>query len=190
MNTAEELLDEARVQHVRCTVDRLVVDLDDGREISVPIRWYPRLLAATPEQRQRWQLAGAGFGIHWPDIDEDLSVRGLLLGQPSPGVAKQPNDLAAARAPGLEDINIMANAPGIPPEDARQREAKAALDRVQRDQEGIFTSSMARASDHFSGKDAPPDDNIELWGRRIGRSLSLIAVVVLAYLLGVQLRFW
>jgi hypothetical protein len=77
-----------------------------------------------------------------------------------------------------------------PPDDARQREAKAALDRVKRDQEGIFTSSMARASDHFSGKDAPPDDAIELWGRRIGRSLSLIAVIVLGYLLGVQLRLW
>ncbi|MGL4974256.1 MAG: hypothetical protein ACRC56_03100 [Bosea sp. (in: a-proteobacteria)] len=76
------------------------------------------------------------------------------------------------------------------PEDARQREAKAALDRVQRDQEGIFSSSMARASDHFSGKDAPPDDAVELWGRRIGRSLSLIGVLVLGYLLGQQLRFW
>jgi Protein of unknown function (DUF2442) len=88
MSTAEKLLDEARVQHVRCTADRLFVDLDDGREISVPIRWYPRLLKATPEQRQRWEVAGAGFGIHWPEIDEDLSVRGLLLGQPAPGVAK------------------------------------------------------------------------------------------------------
>ena len=78
----------------------------------------------------------------------------------------------------------------IPPEDDRQREAKAALDRVKRDSESVFSSSMARASDHFAGKDAPPDDNVELWGRRIGRSLSLIAVVVLGYLLGVQLRLW
>jgi hypothetical protein len=89
----------------------------------------------------------------------------------------------------LHGINIWSFAMSAP-EDARQREAKAALDRVKRDQEGIFSSSMARASDHFSGKDAPPDDNVELWGRRIGRTLSLIAVVVLGYTLGVQLKLW
>lgn len=88
MSTAEELLIEARVQNVRCTEDRLIVDLADGRELSVPIRWYPRLLNATPGQRARWELAGAGYGIHWPEIDEDLSVKGLLMGWPAPGVQK------------------------------------------------------------------------------------------------------
>jgi hypothetical protein len=78
----------------------------------------------------------------------------------------------------------------MPEPDKDQREAKAILDRVKRDQEGILASSMARASDHFAGKDAPPDDAAELWGRRIGRSLSLIGVVVLGYLLGVQLKLW
>jgi hypothetical protein len=74
--------------------------------------------------------------------------------------------------------------------DAREAEAKAALERVKRDQEGILGSSMARAADHFAGKDAPPDDAAELWGRRIGRTLSLIGVIVLGYLLGVQLKLW
>jgi hypothetical protein len=78
----------------------------------------------------------------------------------------------------------------MPEPDKAQQEAKAILDRAKRDQEGIISSSMARASDHFAGKDAPPDDPVEIWGRRIGRSLSLIGVIVLGYLLGVQLRFW
>jgi hypothetical protein len=88
MSTAEELLIEARVQNVRCTDDRLIVDLTDGRELSVPMRWYPRLLNATPAQRADWELAGAGYGIHWPQIDEDLSVKGLLMGWAAPGVVK------------------------------------------------------------------------------------------------------
>ena len=60
------------------------VDLADGRTITVPLVWYPRLLDATPEQRQNWQRCGGGFGIHWPDIDEDLSTEGLLAGAPAP----------------------------------------------------------------------------------------------------------
>jgi len=73
-----------RVKGVSCTKDTLVVDLLDGRTISVPLAWYPRLLDATPEERANWQMAGAGYGIHWPDIDEDLSVDGLLRGAPAP----------------------------------------------------------------------------------------------------------
>lgn len=73
-----------RVKHVRCTRDMLHVDLMDGRTISVPIAWYPRLLHATSEQRANWKVAGAGYGIHWPDLDEDLSVEGLLRGLPAP----------------------------------------------------------------------------------------------------------
>ena len=73
-----------RVIEAACTEDKLVVDLADGRSISVPLAWYPRLLHATPHQRANWQIAGAGFGIHWPDVDEDLSVEGLLRGAPSP----------------------------------------------------------------------------------------------------------
>ena len=80
-----ELSAGARVRDVHCTEDSLVVDLLDGRTISVPLVWYPRLLHATSEQRNDWELAGAGFGIHWPAVDEDLSVAGLLAGIPAPG---------------------------------------------------------------------------------------------------------
>jgi hypothetical protein len=78
-----------RVKDVRCTRDTLRVDLLDGRAIIVPLTWYPRLLHATPQQRARWQVAGGGYGIHWPDIDEDLSVEGLLRGLPAPRVDRQ-----------------------------------------------------------------------------------------------------
>ena len=78
-----------RVKDVRCTEDTLIVDLVDGRSISVPLTWYPRLLAATPEQRRNWKQVGGGFGIHWPDIDEDLSTEGLLRGAPAPRAASQ-----------------------------------------------------------------------------------------------------
>lgn len=88
MNTAEELLLQARVADVGCDPERLNVALEDGRRISVPLRWYPRLANATPEQRANWRIASGGFGIHWPDVDEDLSVEGLLLGLPAPGVKK------------------------------------------------------------------------------------------------------
>ena len=69
---------------MQVTFDNLCVDLLDGRSITVPLVWYPTLLHATPEQRANWQLAGGGFGIHWPDIDEDLSSEGLLRGAPGP----------------------------------------------------------------------------------------------------------
>ena len=68
---------------VRTTDDELLVELSDGRRISVPLVWFPRLLHATPEQRSHFELIGDGEGIHWPDVDEDISVRGLLLGLPS-----------------------------------------------------------------------------------------------------------
>jgi len=73
-----------RVKDVHFTEDTLSVDLIDGRTITVPLVWYPRLLYATPEQRMNWQVCGGGYGIHWPDIDEDLSTEGLLQGAPAP----------------------------------------------------------------------------------------------------------
>jgi hypothetical protein len=73
-----------QVKHVFFTEDALGVDLLDGRTIIVPLAWYPRLLHATPGQRANWQICGGGFGIHWPDIDEDLSTEGLLRGAPAP----------------------------------------------------------------------------------------------------------
>jgi hypothetical protein len=75
---------DIRVRDVSVTDDELSVALMDGRTITVPLAWYPRLAGATPAERANWQLAGAGYGIHWPDIDEDLNTKGLLLGLPAP----------------------------------------------------------------------------------------------------------
>ncbi|MGH9522829.1 MAG: DUF2442 domain-containing protein [Terriglobales bacterium] len=82
MATSARMADE-RVSSVSCTEDELSVRLVDGRTISVPLAWYPRLLNATPEQRAHWQISGGGYGIHWPDVDEDLSTDGLLRGAPA-----------------------------------------------------------------------------------------------------------
>jgi hypothetical protein len=68
---------------VDVTDDTLTADLSDGRTISVPLAWYPRLVHATPQERRNWRLIGGGVGIHWPDLDEDLSVEGLLAGRAS-----------------------------------------------------------------------------------------------------------
>ncbi len=86
MNISARIADE-RVADVRCDAAYLTVDLMDGRTIAVPLAWYPKLVAATPEQRAHWQRAGAGYGIYWPDIDEDLSTEGLLRGAPAPAFA-------------------------------------------------------------------------------------------------------
>jgi hypothetical protein len=75
-----------RIKTVRFTVDSIIVELADGRGISAPLAWFPRLQRATPAQRAHWQLAGAGHGLHWPELDEDLSIEGLLRGAPAPGV--------------------------------------------------------------------------------------------------------
>lgn len=76
-------ISEARAQQVSLSNDALVVDLIDGRTISVPLAWYPRLLHGTAAERAHWRLIGEGEGIHWPDLDEDLSIEGLLAGRRS-----------------------------------------------------------------------------------------------------------
>ena len=86
MNISAKHTDE-RVLDVRCDEHSLIVDLMDGRTISAPLAWYPRLLHATPQQRANWERAGAGYGIHWPEIDEDLSTDGLLRGARAPNAA-------------------------------------------------------------------------------------------------------
>jgi hypothetical protein len=70
---------------VRCDEDELHVEFADVRRLSVPLSWYPRLARATAAQRANWIISAAGFGIHWPDVDEDLSAEGLLRGAPAPG---------------------------------------------------------------------------------------------------------
>ena len=69
--------------HVVVTDDTLTIDLSDGRTISVPLPWYPRLAHGTRDERAKWRLIGRGEGIHWPDLDEDISVEGLIAGKPS-----------------------------------------------------------------------------------------------------------
>ncbi len=78
---------DERVVDVQFSDDAISVSLRDGRVISVPLVWYPRLLDATAAQRNNWKIAGGGYGIHWPDIDEDLSTEGLLRGAPAPRVS-------------------------------------------------------------------------------------------------------
>ncbi|MSP44083.1 MAG: DUF2442 domain-containing protein [Alphaproteobacteria bacterium] len=73
---------DARVDNVRITGDNLEVMLRDGRRISAPLTWFPRLMSATEADRAVWELCAGGYGIHWPRIDEDLSVDGLLTGAP------------------------------------------------------------------------------------------------------------
>lgn len=77
---------DERVKEVSFTDDRMSVDLMDGRTITVPLAWYPRLFDASPKQRNHWEPCGASYGIHWPDLDEDLSIEGLLRGAPAPAV--------------------------------------------------------------------------------------------------------
>lgn len=79
------VLDSASLRATRASVsaDSLTVDLADGRSISVPLAWYPRLVHGTPEERANFRFIGVGEGIHWPDLDEDISVEGIVAGRPS-----------------------------------------------------------------------------------------------------------
>lgn len=72
-----------KIVHAEVTENELKIELIDGRTVTVPLVWYPRLLHATPEQRANWEIAGGGYGIHWADVDEDLSSEGLLRGAPA-----------------------------------------------------------------------------------------------------------
>lgn len=83
MTTLAVQIDTPTANSVSVSEDTLSVELSDGRTISVPIEWFPRLVHASPQERARWRLIGNGQGIHWEDIDEDISVAGLLAGKPS-----------------------------------------------------------------------------------------------------------
>ena len=78
-----EMLTTTTIQGVQVTDDALIVDLADGRTISAPLAWYPRLVHGTLDERQNWRLIGRGEGIRWPDLDEDISIESILLGKPS-----------------------------------------------------------------------------------------------------------
>jgi hypothetical protein len=79
----ENTIPDERVLDVRFDEHSLIVDLMDGRTISAPLAWYPLLANATVDQRANWEKCGGGYGIHWPDVDEDLSTEGLLRGAPA-----------------------------------------------------------------------------------------------------------
>ncbi len=83
MHTSVIELHVPNAENVTITEDTLTVDFSDGRTLSVPLTWFPRLIQASPEERNNWRLIGQGQGIHWEDIDEDISVEGLLAGKPS-----------------------------------------------------------------------------------------------------------
>lgn len=74
---------DAKAQSVLITEDTLTVDLVDGRTVSVPLAWYPRLVYSTGQERNNWRLIGDREGIHWPDLDEDISIENIVLGKPS-----------------------------------------------------------------------------------------------------------
>jgi hypothetical protein len=83
MSSLSIRVQEPRAQRVTVTEDSVVVDLTDGRTVSTPLAWYPRLLHGTLEERDNWRLIGSGEGVHWPDLDEDLSIDSLISGRPS-----------------------------------------------------------------------------------------------------------
>jgi hypothetical protein len=83
MNSAGIIPQLARITAVSVTDDTLSVDLEDGRTISVPIGWYPRLAHGKPMERDNFEISGGGYGLHWPDLDEDIGVEGLILGKRS-----------------------------------------------------------------------------------------------------------
>ena len=83
MNTLVNELQLVKAIEVSVTEDNLVVELEDGRILSIPLTWYPRLWHGTTAERQNWRMIGDGMGIHWPDLDEDVSIEGLILGRRS-----------------------------------------------------------------------------------------------------------
>lgn len=92
------LKSEPRADHVHCTADELVVVLTDGRTLTVPLAWFPRLVNASARQRSKYELLGNGSGIHWPMVDEDISVSGLLMGNRSIELHQRPTKRSSGRS--------------------------------------------------------------------------------------------
>ena len=121
MSTSSVVMETPAAKNVRVTDRALVVELRDGRIVSVPLAWYPRLADGLPAERRRWELLGPGIGIHWPDLDEDISVKGLLQGLPS---GESPVSLRAWRASRKRPANPTAN-PALRPTSRARRRAKS-----------------------------------------------------------------
>jgi hypothetical protein len=96
MNTAVQT-QEVRIRDIAVTEDTITAQLMDGRTISVPLSWSWRLSEATAEQRDNWKLIGDGIGVHWPDIDEDVSAEGMLYGIPAPRQSERPRGAGTKR---------------------------------------------------------------------------------------------
>lgn len=124
MSTSSIAAEMAAAKNVRVTDRALVVEVRDGRVVWVPLAWYPRLAEGSPRERRRWELLGSGIGIHWPDLDEDISVEGLLQGLPS---GESPASLKAWRA-------------------ARKRPAKQALQPTSRARQKPKSQRPSRAA--------------------------------------------
>jgi len=107
MTTSTTEPQEARAVDVSVTDEELSVDLADGRTVVVPLAWYPRLVHGTRRERGRWRLIGRGVGIHWPDLDEDISIDGLLAGRPSGESQRSLKRWLEARQPTRPNIKRM-----------------------------------------------------------------------------------
>lgn len=99
MNSSTTRVPAVYAQGVAVTEDTLTVELSDGRSVSAPLAWYPRLVYATPEESADWRLIGRGAGVHWPALDEDISVENLLAGQASGESQRSLKSWLAQRAP-------------------------------------------------------------------------------------------
>src|SRR5206468_780151 len=103
MNTAAS--SDPRIQDVRVTEDEIIAQLVDGRVISVPLAWSWRLSEATPKQREKFRLIGSGQGVHWPGVDEDISVEGMLHGIPAHRPRSRPADTKARAVREHDSLN-------------------------------------------------------------------------------------
>ena len=108
MSTSTSEIQTARTLKAVVTDDSLTVDLVDGRTVVVPLAWYPRLLHGTRQERNNWRLIGRGVGIHWPDLDEDISVEGLLAGRASGESQASFKRWLAARTPARANKRMQA----------------------------------------------------------------------------------
>src|SRR5437667_11450746 len=125
MNSSETEIRAAQAQKVRVNSDELVIDLVDGRTVTVPLQWYPRLAHGTSAQRRKWQLIGRGEGIHWPELDEDVSIDDLLAGRAS-------NESQTSLQRWLGERGLLANKRMQPSSRARRRAKKPTRARAAR----------------------------------------------------------
>jgi hypothetical protein len=147
MSTSPIEAAEVDAHSVRVTDDELIVELVDGRTISAPIAWFPRLSHGTPEERGNWVFIGGGMGIHWEDLDEDISVRGLLLGRKSAETQASLQKWLSARS---------ASRPKKPRSPVRGRidPNPGDIRYVRRDSRGAFTADQVDAARSLA-KDIP-----------------------------------